>query len=198
MGAGTVSMSFHAPRSERVFGLGQHRTGRLDSRGQLLNFTESGVYDIHQVCVCVCTCVCAFQTRAISLRSYHPVARTGIAHDASHRRSRFAVCLPSLNTQGTDIVLPFYLSSSGYGFLWNLASFGAVDLRPNNTIIWSSSGSALVDIWVTVAPADDAHPFHSLMQHFAHATGHPPRACAPFPTRFLPQAFGQALCRLLQ
>ena len=27
--------------------------------------------------------------------------------------------------QGSDIVMPFYLSSRGYGFLWNMASFGS-------------------------------------------------------------------------
>jgi hypothetical protein len=200
VGAGTVSMSFHAPSSERVFGLGQHRTGRLDNRGQLFNFTESGVYDIHQVCVCVCVCVCVLHSDESELTAFvAPWYQDTQKRETSHRlyslllNSR-TVSLPS--TQGTDIVLPFYQSSAGYGFLWNLASFGAVDLRPNDTIIWSSSGSALVDIWVTVAPPDDAHPFHSLMQHFAHATGHPPRACALSPTRFLPQNFGRVLCRL--
>lgn len=69
--------------------------------------------------------------------------------------------------------MPFYLSSEGYAFLWNLASFGAVDLR-NDTIRWQSTGSALVDVWVTVAPQDAQNHFHSLMTHFAAATGGPP------------------------
>ena len=45
-----------------------------------------------------------------------------------------------------------YMSSVGYGFLWNLPSYGSVSITPEN-ITWFSEASQNVDFWVTTIPA---------------------------------------------
>ena len=45
-----------------------------------------------------------------------------------------------------------YMSSVGYGFLWNLPSYGSVSITPEN-ISWFSEASQNVDFWVTTIPA---------------------------------------------
>ena len=44
------------------------------------------------------------------------------------------------------------MSSVGYGFLWNLPSYGSVSITPEN-ITWFSEASQNVDFWVTTIPA---------------------------------------------
>ena len=60
--------------------------------------------------------------------------------------------------QGSDIVLPFYLSSLGYGFLWNHASFGGFDSSPNATT-WTTDSMRVLDFWVTTHSASSPNPY---------------------------------------
>ena len=77
---------------------------------------------------------------------------------------------------GSDIVLPFYLSSKKLGFLWNKASFGSF-ASTDEQITWTSASTSLLDFWVTTGsgakPA--SNPFKQILTNFADATGHPPR-----------------------
>ena len=41
-------MTFASSKDERIYGLGEHRTGRLDNHGISLDFMDAGVYDHHQ------------------------------------------------------------------------------------------------------------------------------------------------------
>eukprot|EP01047_Picozoa_sp_COSAG01_P009333 COSAG01_NODE_381_length_17848_cov_10.220338_21_plen_483_part_00 len=41
------SITFASSAGERIYGLGEHRTGRLDNHGLSLNFQDAGVYDHH-------------------------------------------------------------------------------------------------------------------------------------------------------
>ena len=50
-------------------------------------------------------------------------------------------------------MIPFYCAASGYGFLWNLPSFGSVTLSANNgQIAWYSQSAPQIDFWVTTVP----------------------------------------------
>ena len=123
--------TFKSTGSERLYGLGEHRTGRLDNHGISIDFMDAGVYDHHQ---------------------------------------------------GSDIVLPFYLSNRGYGFLWNHASFGAFN-STDEYVRWDTMDAPLLDFWVTVPSAAAADPFKQLLGQFGDATGKPP-AMPSFATGF--------------
>jgi Alpha-glucosidases, family 31 of glycosyl hydrolases len=84
---------------------------------------------------------------------------------------------PFLDLKGTELELaqrnsqasvPFYLSSLGYGFLWNNPSVGRASFAKNGTT-WHASSSKALDYWVVAAdrPAD-------LMERYTGATGRAP------------------------
>jgi alpha-D-xyloside xylohydrolase len=124
--APTGSISFASSADERLFGLGEHRTGRLDNHGLSLDFMDAGVYDHHHA---------------------------------------------------GDIILPWYLSSKQYGFMWNMASFGAFN-STDTEIVWSSVSTPVLDFWVTTSGAakPGGNPFKTMLGQFADATGHPPKS----------------------
>merc|ERR1712166_96557 len=139
-GNGSRSIVFASTEDERLFGLGEHRTGKLNNKGIQLDFMDAGVYDHHQ---------------------------------------------------GSDIVLPFYLSSRQYGFLWNHASFGGFN-SSSNTTTWTTTTTQVLDFWVTTGSicatdpscsGTDSNPYKQLMSSFADVTGHPP-AMPHFATGF--------------
>ena len=74
------------------------------------------------------------------------------------------------------------MSSIGYGFLWNLPSYGNVSITPEN-ITWFSAASQNVDFWVTTTPANPStspyttttSPYANLLRHFVDAVGHAPQ-----------------------
>ena len=72
--------------------------------------------------------------------------------------------------------VPFYQSSAGYGFLWNLASYGHFHVG-TDAISWSSNATLQIDYWVTTTAAETPHaapPYADLMKHYAAAAGAPP------------------------
>jgi len=82
-----------------------------------------------------------------------------------------------LNLKGTELELaqrnsqasvPFYLSSLGYGFLWNNPSIGRATFAKNGTT-WRASSSKALDYWVVAAdrPAE-------IMERYTGATGRAP------------------------
>lgn len=58
-------------------------------------------------------------------------------------------------SRGGQASIPFYTSSSGYGFLWNSPSYGSVNIS-GDAITWFSNATRNVDFWVTTTPADQA------------------------------------------
>lgn len=63
--------------------------------------------------------------------------------------------------------VPFYQSSKGYGFLWNLASYGHFHVG-RDAITWSSNATLQIDYWVTTTAAAtlaDTPPYADLMKH---------------------------------
>jgi len=84
---------------------------------------------------------------------------------------------PYLNLKGTELELahrnsqasvPFFLSSLGYGFLWNNPSIGRATFAKNGTT-WHSSSSKALDYWVVAAdrPAE-------IIERYTGVTGRVP------------------------
>ena len=65
-------------------------------------------------------------------------------------------------------VVPFLVSSEGYGFLWNNPSLGRVELG-NNRTRWVSQGCRQLDYYITAGDS-----YAEIMEHYADATGHSP------------------------
>lgn len=71
--------------------------------------------------------------------------------------------------------IPFYQSTIGYGFLWNLASYGHFHVGAD-AISWSSNATLQIDYWVTTTAAttpNTAQPYADLMKHYVAAAGPP-------------------------
>ncbi|MFZ0060080.1 MAG: glycoside hydrolase family 31 protein [Acidimicrobiales bacterium] len=70
--------------------------------------------------------------------------------------------------RNAEVSIPFMVSSSGYGFLWNSPAVGRVELAANGTR-WVADSARQVDYWVTAGdnPAE-------ILSHYADATGHAP------------------------
>eukprot|EP01043_Picozoa_sp_COSAG02_P058814 COSAG02_NODE_7384_length_3039_cov_9.723391_1_plen_496_part_00 len=79
------------------------------------------------------------------------------------------------HSQGSDASIPWYASDSGYGFVWNLPSYGTVNVT-DTAIEWSSDASLNEDIWITTTSATDPpvgkSVFAELMHHYVDAVGH--------------------------
>ena len=91
----------------------------------------------------------------------------------------FANSLFYRNSQGGDVSIPWYMSSKGYGFVWNLPSLGSLGISANSAthpaIGWQSSSSLGADFYVTTTPdtlAPGAAPYPSLLRNYADVTGH--------------------------
>jgi alpha-D-xyloside xylohydrolase len=65
-------------------------------------------------------------------------------------------------------VVPFVVSSEGYGFLWNNPSLGRVEFG-NNRTRWVSYGCRQMDYYITAGDS-----YAEIMEHYADATGHAP------------------------
>ena len=65
-------------------------------------------------------------------------------------------------------VVPFVVSSEGYGFLWNNPSLGRVEFG-NNRTRWVSYGCRQLDYFITAGDS-----YADIMEHYADATGHAP------------------------
>ena len=110
-------------QQERIYGLGEHRTGRVNMMPFFKDFAQSTVYGA---------------------------------------------------SKGADSMIPWFMSSRGYGFLWNLPSYGNVSISPASAT-WCSSASLNVDFWITTTPAGTSTSFYpSLLHQFVSAVGHSP------------------------
>jgi len=65
-------------------------------------------------------------------------------------------------------VVPFLVSSEGYGLLWNNPALGRVELA-NNLTRWIAYGCQQVDYYITAGDS-----YAEIMEHYADATGHAP------------------------
>lgn len=65
-------------------------------------------------------------------------------------------------------VVPFLVSSAGYGFLWNNPSLGRVELAHNLTR-WVSYGCPQIDYYITAGDS-----YAEILEHYADVSGHAP------------------------
>jgi len=77
-------------------------------------------------------------------------------------------CILELAQRNSQISIPFYLSSKGYGFLWNNAGIGEVMFGANYTQ-WKSELSEELDYWIT---ADDTPK--QILANYTEVTGRAP------------------------
>lgn len=77
-------------------------------------------------------------------------------------------CNLELAHRNSQISIPFYISSSGYGFLWNNPAVGEVAFGKNTTV-WKAESTRQLDYWVTAgdSPAE-------LIRAYTLVTGRPP------------------------
>jgi alpha-D-xyloside xylohydrolase len=81
-------------------------------------------------------------------------------------------------SHGGESMVSWYSSSRGYGFLWNLPSYGWVNLT-NAQLAWHSNATMNADFWVTTLPptSDPAVSPHALLLHnMVDVVGHAPAA----------------------
>lgn len=73
-----------------------------------------------------------------------------------------------LEQRNTEVCIPFYLSSLGYGFLWNNPGVGRVELGTNLTR-WVMEATRGIDYYIVAGdtPAE-------ILEKYVDATGHPP------------------------
>ena len=120
--ASRVAFQGNGPE-ERIYGLGEHRTGSVNMMPFFKDFAGSTVYS---------------------------------------------------ESKGADSMIPWYMSSRGYGFLWNLPSYGNLSITPTS-ITWCSAASRNVDFWVTTTPANvHSTSYASLLQQFVEVVGRAP------------------------
>ena len=91
-------------------------------------------------------------------------------------RKVFADSLYYGKSHGSDVSVPWYSSSKGYGFIWNTPSLGSVELN-STSLEWISIATFGVDFWITTTPGNavstPTHSFHKdLLLHLADAGGH--------------------------
>ena len=77
-------------------------------------------------------------------------------------------------SSGGDISIPFYISTAGFGLLYNQAGYGFIHINPTQAT-WGSNATHQLDLWVTTSPAKSTQvtPFPSISSNYADATGHP-------------------------
>lgn len=112
---------------------------------------RSGLYEIHQ-----------------QFKAYDGERIYGMGQH-QHGRLDHKGLVVDLLQRNTEVTIPFYLSSRGYGFLWNNPALGRVEFREDATR-WVADSAPGLDYWVT-AGATPAQ----IMSHYADAVGHVPQ-----------------------
>ena len=77
-------------------------------------------------------------------------------------------------SSGGDITIPWYISTAGFGLLYNEAGYGWVHINSAQAT-WLSNATHQLDLWVTTSSATSAAPtpYPHLSSNYADATGHP-------------------------
>ncbi len=102
-----------------------------------------------------------------SFRAYEDERLHGLGQQ-QHGRFDLKGCVVDLVQRNTHVVVPFLLSSRGYGFLWHSPAVGRVELGANGTR-WVADEARQLDYWI-VAGATPA----SIVERYVAATGLPP------------------------
>ncbi len=98
----------------------------------------------------------------------HPGERFYGLGQHQHGRLDQKGCVIDLLQMNTEVVIPFLVSSRGYGLIWNTPGTGRVELAENRTK-WALDASPQLD-YVVMAGPDSA----TILRSYAALTGHPP------------------------
>eukprot|EP00048_Salpingoeca_helianthica_P023008 m.21681 g.21681 ORF g.21681 m.21681 type:complete len:843 (+) comp8126_c0_seq1:167-2695(+) len=82
-------------------------------------------------------------------------------------------------SHGADIMIPYYGSSHGYGFLWATPAYGNVSLT-EAALAWTAFAVPSLDLWITTLPAQPdptLSPLAVFLNRYVDAVGH----AAPLP-----------------
>ena len=77
-------------------------------------------------------------------------------------------CVIDLYQRHVKAVVPFVVSSKGYGYLWNNPSLGRAEFG-NNMTRWVSYGCRQIDYYITAGDT-----YADIMENYADVTGHAP------------------------
>ena len=104
--------------------------------------------------------------------------RTGAVQMAPYSK-RFADSQDYGQSHGSDVSIPWYMSSLGYGFVWNSPAYGSVAID-SAAIAWEANATRCIDFWITTtpgafAPADGMSPYALLLAAYVDAVGHAPQ-----------------------
>ena len=126
-GSVSASVTFAGTPGEKVYGLGEHRTGTVQQLPYAKRFADSQDY---------------------------------------------------AQSHGSDVSIPWYASSKGYGFVWNSPAYGSVSIT-EEAITWTANATLGVDVWITTTPADfdpasGVSPYAPLLSQYVDAVGHAP------------------------
>jgi alpha-D-xyloside xylohydrolase len=75
----------------------------------------------------------------------------------------------TLAQKNTDIAIPFFLSTAGYGVLWNSPSSSAFDNRFPNELKLTAEAASSIDYYFLYGPEPD-----EIVHHYRELTGHVP------------------------
>jgi alpha-D-xyloside xylohydrolase len=106
----------------------------------------------------------------LSFAARHGERLYGMGENATGRVN-LKGCVIDLYQRHIKAVVPFVVSSEGYGFLWNNPSLGRTEFA-NDRTRWVSYGCKQLDYFITAG-----NSYADIMANYADATGHAP----PFP-----------------
>ncbi|UJR16936.1 hypothetical protein I4U23_003834 [Adineta vaga] len=75
-----------------------------------------------------------------------------------------------------DISIPWYIHTSGFGFLWNQPGYGSFDVQADTKIMWTANATHQLDLWITTIPAEETISslfYPILMKNYVDVIGHP-------------------------
>jgi len=85
-----------------------------------------------------------------------------------HGRLDQSGCVLEFRQRNREVIIPFLMSSRGYGFLWNHPGLGRVQLAYNG-VQWVAECARQLDYFVTTG-----NTYAEILSHYVDATGHAP------------------------
>ncbi|MDE0113636.1 MAG: hypothetical protein OXN84_15295 [Albidovulum sp.] len=94
-----------------------------------------------------------------------------------HGREDLKGTSTNLVQQNSHVVIPFVISSRGYGFLWNNPAVGRVEFATNISR-WRAEATPGLDYWITAGETPE-----QILRNYVDVSGHPP-PCPDWVTGF--------------
>ena len=76
----------------------------------------------------------------------------------------------------SDVTIPWYIHTSGFGFLWNQPGYGSFDVQNDTKIMWTANATHQLDLWITTIPKEETLSsliYPMIMKNFVDVVGHP-------------------------